>query len=110
MNLRRAVNDLNDALAVTATKQIGTMWCVYLFIAVALVPTVAPSLESAVQYTSSSFLQLVFLPLIMVGQEVMGRKTEKRAQQDHKALLEALKRLEDIHTDLASGSACKHRR
>jgi membrane protein implicated in regulation of membrane protease activity len=96
----RRIRKLNDSIAAALTLAIGTMWCVYLFVAVAVVPYFAPSWSTAIQYISSAFLQLVFLPLIMVGQSVLGRETEKRARQDHEVLLAQFEEMKAMHRDL----------
>jgi hypothetical protein len=74
----------NATLAVKITTAVGTMWCAYAFAALALV-----SLPSAVRsgdpvilvsWISQTFLQLVLLSIIIVGQNVLAAASDKRAE------------------------------
>jgi len=96
----KTARKFNSAVAVKATLAIGTMWCVYAFALLVLIPVIVPSTQMVIMYISSSFLQLVFLPLIMVGQAVLSEKSEKRAQEDHETLLKEFRELKQIHSDL----------
>ncbi|MFN2466173.1 MAG: hypothetical protein ABR598_07915 [Candidatus Dormibacteria bacterium] len=80
----------NAAIALRITKVVGTMYCAYVFTLLALV-----ALPSAIQsgnptvlvnWLSSNFLQLVLLPIIIVGQNVISEAQDKRAEADHKTL------------------------
>src|SRR5512142_3365157 len=62
----------NTWLAVKITRSVGSMWCAYVFAAIALV-----SLPAAIQthnsvvivsWIAQTFFQLVLLPIIIVGQ------------------------------------------
>jgi hypothetical protein len=74
----------NAAFAVKITKAVGTMWCAYAFAALAFV-----SLPSAIRsgsavvlvsWVSQTFLQLVLLSIIIVGQNVLAAAADKRAE------------------------------
>ena len=97
--------NFNERIATNATKYFGSMWTFWIFCGWAFLPLV-PALEQykeTILYISSGFIQLAALPLIMVGQDLMGRNAELRAQEDHemlkeqyqdiKALLEEIKKL-----------------
>lgn len=84
----------NNWLAVKITNFVGTMWCAYAFTILALI-----SLPSAIQagtsqlisWIAQTFLQLVLLSIIMVGQKVAAAASDKQAAQtydDAEALLE----------------------
>ena len=90
---------MNERIALIVTKSVGTMWCAYAFLFLAMLPVFVPTTEVWVQYTSSAVLQLILLPLIMVGQALEGRAAETRSIQDHAALMEILE-------DIRSGSVC----
>ena len=66
---------------------VGTTWCVIAFVILATIPLIWPALMPTVGYLSSGYLQLVLLPLIMVGQNVSERRTEARAKIDFRAQL-----------------------
>lgn len=97
------ISKFNNKVAVFLTNIVSTMWCAYAFGALALIslPT-ALSLGTAaiISWIAQTFLQLVLLSVIMVGQEVQSKKSERRAAQDHAMLIAELKELKDMHTDI----------
>jgi hypothetical protein len=80
----------NAAVAVRITKVVGTMYCAYVFTLVALVALPAAiqqgSVTVLVNWLSSNFLQLVLLPIIIVGQNVISAAQDARAEADHETL------------------------
>lgn len=81
------VAGFNRWLAVKVTSGVGTMWCAYAFAALALI-----SLPSAVDsgspvvlvsWISQTFLQLVLLSVIIVGQNELAAASDKRAEETH---------------------------
>ncbi len=97
-DIRNAVRDVegfNAKLALVITRSVGTMACAYLFAAIALISLPA-ALSSGqviiiVAWIAQTFLQLVLLSIIMVGQKVGAAAADKQALQtfnDAEALLE----------------------
>ena len=89
----------NNWLAVTITRAVGTMWAAYLFalIAVISLPQAIAAFArgdtlSGVTWLSQSFLQLVLLPIIIVGQNVTAAVQDARAEADHDTII----RLEEV--------------
>ena len=87
------VGRLNSRVAVAITTAVGTMWAAYAFTLLALVslPAAIDAFNSgqvivAVSWLSQSFLQLVLLPIIIVGQNVISTAQDKRAEHDHHTL------------------------
>ena len=80
------------------TNSVGTMWCAYAFLVIDLfmLPPVikANSVMIWVTYIAQTVLQLVLLPIIMVGQNVIQAQNEAKADTDHKTLT-YLARLQD---------------
>ena len=73
---------INAWIAVKISAGVGTMWCGYLFAAIALygLPgALKPGGEGIVSWVAQTFLQLVLLSVIMVGQSVMGKASDARA-------------------------------
>jgi hypothetical protein len=72
---------LNGKIAVALTNGVGTMWCAYAFAVLALIalPYVHSPLQW-IQWISQTFIQLVMLSVIMVGQGVQGRAADKRSE------------------------------
>src|SRR5438270_4589434 len=80
----------NMGLALAITKSVGTMWVAYLFAALALIslPAALASGEVIVivSWIAQTFLQLVLLPIIIVGQNVIQAANDARAEADHETL------------------------
>jgi hypothetical protein len=78
---------LNARVGLGITLVVGTMWCAYLFTAIALVS--APSAFSSgdlliiVSWIAQTFLQLVLLPVIIVGQNIQAKAADKRAEDTY---------------------------
>jgi hypothetical protein len=87
------VGRFNSWLAVLITRAVGTMWAGYLFAAIAFIslPQAAAAFArgdtlAGVTWLSQSFLQLVLLPIIIVGQNVASATQDARAEADHETL------------------------
>lgn len=79
------IQKINQWIAVNMTLAMGSIWAFYGFIIFGLIPVMIPSIESNLLYWSN-FIQLIFLPVIMVGQNVLGASSRKRALEDHESL------------------------
>ncbi len=81
----------NVWLATKITGAVGTMWAGYAFAALALVslPAAIASHDPLVivAWMAQTFLQLVLLPIIMVGQTMQGEQTEQKINETHQASL-----------------------
>ena len=87
----------NGHLAVLITSGVSTMWCAYIFAAIALIslPAALQSGTSAIiSWIAQTFLQLVLLSVIMVGQKVAAAASDKQAMQTYKDA-EALLQIQD---------------
>ena len=73
----------NAWFAVKVTKGVGTMWCAYAFAALACVslPAAIRSHDAVtlVSWISQTFLQLVLLSVVIVGQNVLAAAADKRS-------------------------------
>jgi hypothetical protein len=82
-----AVERFNSRFAVIVTNGVGTMWCAYAFAALALVslPAAIRSHDAVtlVSWISQTFLQLVLLSVIMVGQNVQAAAADHRAESNY---------------------------
>jgi len=61
---------------------VGSMWCAYVFAAIALIGlpgAIAQGTLGIVQWIAQTLLQLVLLPIIIVGQNVQAAASDKRA-------------------------------
>ncbi len=98
LNHPKLLRRLNAILGLKITTIVGTMWAAYLFTAIALfaLPSaIRQGTYFVVVWLSSSFLQLVLLPIIIVGQNIQAKAADERADatyRDADAILkEALK-------------------
>ena len=78
----------NGKLGLFLTTIVGTMWAAYLFTVLAIVsfPSAIRSGDSIiiVAWIARTFLQLVLLPIIIVGQNIQAKAADKRAEQTYK--------------------------
>jgi hypothetical protein len=101
--LREAMGEaegFNAKFAVLITRLVGTMWCAYLFAAIALLglgPALKPGGEGLIAWIAQTFLQLVLLSVIMVGQTVQSLAADARATNTFRDAETILDRL-DLHT------------
>jgi hypothetical protein len=100
---------LNGRIGLRLTALVGTMICAYVFGVIALI-----SLPSAIKshnptiiiaWISSNFLQLVLLPVIIVGQNLQARAADKRALQTYEDAEAVLHEAIEIQKHLASQDA-----
>lgn len=101
---RGSVFAINEWLALRVTLVVGSMWCAYFFAALALsgFPGTHATGTQYVQWFSQTFLQLVLLSVIMVGQSVMGRHGEHLAEAMYKNVLRLLHELVQIGKHLSA--------
>jgi hypothetical protein len=89
----RRIDRFNTFLALKITRGVGTMWCAYAFALLALVSlpdAIRTGRPAIVSWIAQTFLQLVLLSIIIVGQNISGAAADKRAEatyQDADAVL-----------------------
>jgi hypothetical protein len=92
---------VNGRIALVLTTAVGTMWCAYAFAMLALVvlpDAVKGGTLTTIQWVSQTFIQLVMLSVIMVGQNILSRVSDKRADetyQDAEATLHEAQQIQD---------------
>jgi len=86
-----AIRKFNAGFGLTITKAVGTMWMAYAFAALALVSLPSTikqhSVVTLVAWIAQTFLQLVLLAVIMVGQDVQARGVQQKIDETHDASL-----------------------
>jgi len=99
----------NTLLAVKVTNGVGTMWCAYAFAALAVVSLPAAILSHnpvvLVSWISQTFLQLVLLSIIIVGQNVLAAASDKRAEATYEDADAVLHTALQIQAHLAAQDA-----
>jgi hypothetical protein len=89
----------NGKVAILITNMVGTMWCAYAFAALALIslPEAVHKIDTLIAWIAQTFLQLVLLSVIMVGQKVSAAASDKQALQTYKDAEALLKIQDDVH-------------
>jgi hypothetical protein len=101
----QGLTKFNTALALKITNGVGSMWTAYIFTLLALVSLpailtqgnfvsagtfpkwlISVSLIALVAWVAQTFIQLVLLPIIMVGQNVIQAQNDAKANVDHQTL------------------------
>jgi len=92
-------------LANKVTTGVATMWCAYLFAGIALIslPKALQSGDSIVivSWIAQTFLQLVLLSIIMVGQKVQSESVEQKIDETHTASLAEFELAKEARTNAA---------
>ncbi len=90
------VEGFNAKVAVLITQGVGTMACAYLFALLALISlpdAINAGKASLISWIAQTFLQLVLLAVIMVGQRVQSAASDARSEKqfaDTEEILDAL--------------------
>src|SRR5258707_1517943 len=98
----RAAGGFNEKLAIGLTKSVGSMWTAYTFTVLAIVGLFAilgllsPIVALLVAWSSQTLIQLVLLPVIMVGQNVLGRKAELQAEEAYATTMKTYSDIEAV--------------
>lgn len=97
----------NQRFAVTLTKTVSSMWAAYLFAVLALLGLfgllgwLSPFVFLLTTWISQQFLQLVFLPILAVGQDVLSRHQELQAEETYQTTMKIFHESEQmrLHMD-----------
>ena len=95
---KQAQVGFNAKIAVWLTSHIGTMWAAYLLAGICMIGLLAifgvvPAIFVAIiLWFTSEFLSLILLPIIMVGQNILGQKSEMQADEQYNTTQKELPR------------------
>ncbi len=99
---------VNAWLALKITSVVGSMWCAYAFAVIALVGLPAalkPGGEGIIAWIAQTFLQLVLLSVIIVGQNLSAAASDKRSENTYKDAEAVLHEALQIQAHLVSQDA-----
>ena len=102
------VQRVNARLAVRITKMVGSMWCAYVFAAfdlLSLPAAIRGGIATIVSWIAQTFLQLVLLSIIMVGQNVQSAAADKRSEDTYLDAEAVLHEAQQIQAHLAAQDA-----
>ena len=91
---------INGHIAVFLTNAVGTMWCAYIFAIIALISlpdAIKGGRAALIAWIAQTFLQLVLLSVIMVGQKVAARASDKQALQTYEDAEVLLQIQDELH-------------
>ena len=106
-----AAAGFNTQIAVWLTEHVGTMWTAYAFAVLAIIGLFAilgllsPIVALLIAWISQTFLQLVLLPVIMVGQNVQSADADKRSEDTYLDAEAVLHEAMQIQAHLAAQDA-----
>jgi hypothetical protein len=101
--IRKALGEVegfNAKVALVITRSVGTMACAYLFAIIALISlpdAIKAGRPAIISWIAQTFLQLVLLSIIMVGQAVQSSASDARAEKEFTDTETIMDRL-DTHT------------
>lgn len=99
-SIRTVLERLGDRI----TSVVGTMWAALAFALLALISLPAALATGdtlvIVAWVAQTFLQLVLLPIIMVGQNVHSRRAERRENETHTAVMAAHRETQEILAEI----------
>ena len=87
----RWISNFNQQIAARVTSFVSSMWCAYIFAVIALIslPAAIKTRDQIViiSWVTQTFLQLVLLSIIMVGQNASTRGMQQKIDETHTASL-----------------------
>jgi len=103
------IGRLNARVGLKITLLVGTMYAAYIFAIIALLSLpqaiTSHNLVIIVAWISSNFLQLILLPIIIVGQNIQATASDKRAEDTYKDAEAVLHEAIEIQNHLVSQDA-----
>jgi len=97
---RKNPTNFNSWLAVKITNIVGTMWCAYAFAVLALISlpqAIHSGTSTLIGWIAQTFLQLVLLSIIMVGQKVAAATSDQQLKQTYLDAEALLQISDDMH-------------
>ena len=104
-NTGNAAARFNTKLAIWITQVVGSMWCAYVFGLMDLfsLPTaIRGGSGTLIAWIAQTFLQLVLLSIIMVGQNVQAGAADKRAEATYHDVTAVLHENAQLQAHLAA--------
>ncbi|MHB1173327.1 MAG: hypothetical protein ACYCZY_12760 [Lacisediminihabitans sp.] len=104
-----AISRFNGKIGLGITRSVGTMWAAYAFTAITLVSLPAALMTGSpiviVAWIAQTFLQLVLLPVIIVGQNIQAAAADARSAATYEDAGAILDEAKQIQVHLASQDA-----
>lgn len=103
----QALKGFNMKIAVVITNGLGTMICAYIFAILAIIgfPGFSATPTQYVQWVSQTFIQLVALSVLAVGQQVLSKQGELMADEQFHTTMNSYHDIEQIMQHLCAQDA-----
>lgn len=103
----QALTGFNMKIAVAITNGLGTMVCAYIFAILAIIgfPGFGATPTQYVQWVSQTFIQLVALSVLAVGQQVLSKHGELMADEQFNTTMSTYHDIEQIMQHLSAQDA-----
>lgn len=100
----QALSGFNMKIAVAITKGLGTMICAYIFAILAIIgfPGLHATPTQYVQWLSQTFIQLVALSVLAVGQQVLSKQGELMADEQFHTTMNSYHDIEQMMQHLCA--------
>jgi hypothetical protein len=92
-----------DRTALFIVKMVSNMYCAIIFTLLALIslPTaIKGGVGTIVAWTAQTFIQLVLLSIIMVGQDIQNRQADKVSDKHYKTMLKHEEKIDIIDANV----------
>ena len=103
-SLLKTINSKLEEAGEKITQAVGTMWAAMAFAMLSLVSLpmaiMSGNVLVIVSWIAQTFLQLVLLPIIMVGQASHAKSAERRDMETHRAVMAAHQETQEILREL----------
>lgn len=100
-----AITRFNTNVALLVTRAVGSMWCAYIFALfdlISLPEAIHAGTAAVVSWVAQTFLQLVLLSVIMVGQNVQAAAADKRSEATYHDASATLHEVAELQGHLAA--------
>jgi hypothetical protein len=100
-----AITRFNTNVALLVTRVVGSMYCAYafaLFDLISLPEAIRAGTAAFVSWVAQTFLQLVLLSVIMVGQNVQAAAADKRSEATYHDASATLHEVAELQSHLAA--------
>lgn len=103
----QALKGFNMKIAVAITRGLGTMICAYIFAILAIIgfPGFNATPTQYVQWISQTFIQLVALSVLAVGQQVLSKQGELMAEEQYHTTMNSYHDIEQVMQHLCAQDA-----
>jgi len=95
---------IGEKISKFITDKVGTIGCAIIFCAIAFISLPAAIISKdalvIVAWIAQTFLQLVLLPIIMVGQNIQSKHSEILAQATYDNDIEMHEHVNEVHEDI----------